>query len=353
MDTAAPPNPALTPAAAAGANGYSFWTVFLSGVALNLWAAVPWTVVFLFIRWSGLRLYVLSDKEVCRRIQRRVTATSHISDNGRGYGYTYGYWYLMDISVTNYDGDIRYDLWMIATVASFEALTADTRDVRPKLVTHAPAAADDEEAEEEEEEEAKPLALYERAGSYNNLYYRQRKVLGGFKPRDQQSAIVAQITALMKTKGHAVVYLHGPPGSGKSMIGVLLAQALGGSYCNTHKPWQPGDPLGALHSEAEPSAERPLVVAFDEFDGPLVAIHSRTLAPHKNIPTAVGDKEGWNRMLDEIGRGLYPHIVLLLTSNRDPEFIRSLDPSYIREGRIDLTLAVKVDDAAALVTDDE
>ena len=342
-----PPNPAL-------ATGYSFWTVFLSGVALNLWAAVPWTLVFLFIRWSGLRLYVLSDKEVCRRIQRRVTATSHISDNGRGYGYTYGYWYLMDISVTNYDGDIRYDLWMIATVASFEALTADTRDVRPKvpLVTDGVATDAEEEAEAAEEEEAKPLALYERAGSYNNLYYRQRKVLGGFKPRDQQSAIVAQITALMKTKGHAVVDLHGPPGSGKSMIGVLLAQALGGAYCNTHKPWQPGDPLGALHSEAEPSAERPLVVAFDEFDGPLVAIHSRTLAPHKNIPTAVGDKEGWNRMLDEIGRGLYPHIVLLLTSNRDPDFIRSLDPSFIREGRIDLTLAVKVDDAAVLVTDD-
>ena len=57
-------------------------------------------------------------------------------------------------------------------------------------------------------------------------------------------------------------------------------------------------------------------------------------------------------MLDEIGRGLYPHIVLLLTSNRDPDFIRSLDPSFIREGRIDLTLAVKVDDAVALVTDD-
>ena len=345
MDPTAAPNPAL-------ATGYSFWTVFLSGVALNLWAAVPWTLVFLFIRWSGLRLYVLSDKEVCRRIQRRVTATSHISDNGRGYGYTYGYWYLMDISVTNYDGDIRYELWMIATVASFEALTADTRDVRPKvpLVTH---DADAEAEAEDEEAEAKPLALYERAGSYNNLYYRQRKVLGGFKPRDQQSAIVAQITALMKTKGHAVVYLHGPPGSGKSMIGVLLAQALGGSYCNTHKPWQPGDPLGALHSEAEPSAERPLVIAFDEFDGPLLAIHSRTLALHKNIPTAVGDKEGWNRMLDEIGRGLYPHVVLLLTSNRDPDFIRSLDPSYIREGRIDLTLAVKVDDAAALVTDNE
>jgi hypothetical protein len=44
--------------------------------------------------------------------------------------------------------------------------------------------------------------------------------------------------------------------------------------------------------------------------------------------------------LDEIDRGMFPHLVLVLTSNRDPAFIRALDPSYIREGRVDLTFAV-------------
>jgi hypothetical protein len=42
-------------------------------------------------------------------------------------------------------------------------------------------------------------------------------------------------------------------------------------------------------------------------------------------------------MLDEIQRGMYPNIILLLTSNKTPDFIRSLDPSYIRDGRVDLT----------------
>jgi hypothetical protein len=58
------------------------------------------------------------------------------------------------------------------------------------------------------------------------------------------------------------------------------------------------------------------------------------------VPISIGDKAGWNKFLDEIDRGMFPHLVLVLTSNRDPAFIRALDPSYIREGRVDLTFAV-------------
>ena len=58
------------------------------------------------------------------------------------------------------------------------------------------------------------------------------------------------------------------------------------------------------------------------------------------MPISVQNKTGWNRMLDEIGRGLYPHLILLMTSNRDPAFIRSLDPSYIREGRVNEIIGV-------------
>jgi hypothetical protein len=43
-------------------------------------------------------------------------------------------------------------------------------------------------------------------------------------------------------------------------------------------------------------------------------------------------------MLDEIQRGMYPHLIMLLTSNKGPEFIQSLDPSYIRKGRVDITV---------------
>jgi len=314
---------------------YSFWTMFLSGVALSLWSAVPWTVLFLFIRWTGLRLYVLNDRDICRRIQRRVTNTSHMSDDNKSYGYAVGRWYLMDISVENNDGDVTYCIWMIATVASHKRLTADLREAT--------------EDEDEKGATKKTLAVFERAGSYHNLWYRERKVGGGFEPRDEQTTILTAITELVeeRDRGHATVFLHGPPGTGKSMIGVLLAEALGGVYCNTLKPWEPGDTLSSLHSQVEPSAEKPLIVCFDEFDGPLMAIHGRSIERHKNIPTAVADKEGWNRFLDEVSRGMFPHMILLLTSNRGPAFVRALDPSYIREGRVDLILELPSSTAVA------
>jgi hypothetical protein len=40
-------------------------------------------------------------------------------------------------------------------------------------------------------------------------------------------------------------------------------------------------------------------------------------------------------MLDDIQRGLYPHLILILTSNKHPSFINDMDTSYLRERRID------------------
>jgi hypothetical protein len=60
------------------------------------------------------------------------------------------------------------------------------------------------------------------------------------------------------------------------------------------------------------------------------------------VPIIVPDKSGWNNMLDTIQRGMYPNLILIMTSNRGPEFINSLDPSYIRKGRVDLTFEMTV-----------
>lgn len=122
------------------------------------------------------------------------------------------------------------------------------------------------------------------------------------------------------------------------MIGMLLADYYRSAYCNTFYPWEPGAQLGGVYGEVEPSAEKPLIVAFDEVDGVLLSIHSETIVAHKNLPTATANKAGWNRFLDEIGRGMYPYLILVMTSNRSAEFVRSLDPSYIRPGRVDVVM---------------
>jgi ATP-dependent 26S proteasome regulatory subunit len=151
----------------------------------------------------------------------------------------------------------------------------------------------------------------------------------------QQKHIIDVIIEDYMKRRHTVAFIYGKPGTGKSMIGILIANRFSSSFCNTIYPWQPGDTLGCLVTEVEPTAQKPLILVFDEIDLTLMKIHEG-IPQHKNVPIVVSDKSGWNHMLDSIQRGMYPNIILIMTSNRGPEFINSLDTSYIRKGRVDI-----------------
>jgi len=126
------------------------------------------------------------------------------------------------------------------------------------------------------------------------------------------------------------------------MIGILLAEQLNGSDCNTLKPWQPGDSFAELYTEVEPTEKTPLILVFEEVDTILSSIHSG-IPRHKDLPTSIADKAGWNRWFDEIDRGIFPHCIILLTSNSGPESIHDMDPSYIREGRVNFILPLSLE----------
>lgn len=293
----------------------------------QLMSYVPWAAAFLLIRRFGIRLYYLKKRDECSRLQKRVQdSCSHTTDGGKGYGYSFGYWYAASINIMDGECGENYTVYLVATETSYKALTQEGDDIPAdnefSLMGQPPSAK-------------KKIAVYERTGSYMSSWFRRRERDANYTPTTSQADIVAAIIAHQKKKRHTVVYLHGPPCTGKSMIGVLIANEFGSSFCNTLKPWQPGDTLGVIHSEIEPTPTKPLVIVFDEIDSALQKIHDG-IPPHKNLPTAVGDKPGWNHMLDEIQRGMYPDVILILTSNRDPEFINSLDPSYIRPGRVDM-----------------
>lgn len=96
-----------------------------------------------------------------------------------------------------------------------------------------------------------------------------------------------------------------------------------------------------MWDKAEPTAEKPLVIVFDEVDTALREIHKGIPRDRIN-PISVPDKPGWNRMLDEFNLGLYPHTVLILTSNISRKIIcDELDPSYLRDGRVDKIFELK------------
>jgi len=214
-------------------------------------------------------------------------------------------------------------MWIVATAAAYNRLTSEPPPL-PMASYKCP----------------RQCKIYDREGTYSYFSLRCRTLRIDAQPRAAQLAVIERIESVLATRGHVVAFLHGPTGVGKSMVGPLLAERLGGGFCNSVKPWQPGDTLSALCAEAEPSAACPLIINFDEADVILAAVHANEVAVHAKVPTLVKCKESWNRMFDAIGMGMYPHVVILLTSNRGPEFVRGLDPSYIREGRVDLVVAL-------------
>lgn len=282
---------------------------------------IPWTSIFLFTQLFGLRLYTLRRKEECQQIQKKLGPwCSHMSEDGKGYGYSFGHWYFLHVSVDSSEFGDKYTIWMIGTEESYNKLTSVEDSYKDKKV-----------------EEVIPeltFDILQRHGSFNNPYYWKRKLKMSIEPMSKQKIIMDEIQESYKRTGHYSVFIYGEPGTGKSMIPLLIANCVKGMYCSTFKPWLPGDTLCSLYNEAEPTEMKPLIVAFDEVDSALVKIHEG-ISQHKSIPISVADKSGWNHMLDDIQRGLYPHLILILTSNKDPAFINRMDTSYLRERRID------------------
>lgn len=291
------------------------------GFITNLISNIPWSLIFLFTQYFGVRLYSIKKKEECLTIQKNIGSApcSHTTDGGKGYGYSIGRWYIAYIENSGDNSDPSVS--MICSESTYERLTK-SRDIEVKFAGVSDCV------------KGNSIRVFERFGSYGNTYYRSRKLRIAVEPRDTQGVIINSVKTLLAQKNSAVILIHGPPNVGKTMVSLLLANEVKGTYCNSMRPWEPGDNLANLYSEAEPTEDTPLIVAFDEIDGPLQRINEG-IPDHKIIHTKVKDKEGWNKMFDEIQMKFYPHLVVILTTNKTPEFIDNLDSSYIRDHRVD------------------
>lgn len=306
---------------------YSPLTSILTGVVIgaasSFFSSINWSCLVFFAPLFGFYRYNITDNSVSKRVQKRVKYASMRSEDGRALDYICGPWFLGYINVIKWDTGDRCEISLLTTKSTYVSLTQEEKeDVGPEKEVEAIVK--------------KSLTIWQRSGTYFNAYYRKRVVsLPTSLPHPGQQSILDAIVQHQKVHEHTVALVHGPPGTGKSMLGLLLAHNYNTSYCNTLKPWEPGSNLGDLYAEVEPTKENPLILAFDEIDSVLLAIHSG-ISPHKSLPIQVPNKQGWNHMLDEISRGMFPHLILLLTTNKEPAFINSLDSSYIREKRVNI-----------------
>jgi ATP-dependent 26S proteasome regulatory subunit len=180
----------------------------------------------------------------------------------------------------------------------------------------------------------KKITIYERAGTYLRLYYEKRIFdISKFYPTDKQSPIIESIINIFNKKKNASIFISGEPGSGKSMIGFLIAKELNAKLVRTFNPIEPGDTMISMIRDIEPTDENPLIIIMDEADILINKIVDNKIIQHKNIPVMIFDKTSYNRFMDDMM--FYENVILILTSNQSKRTIDSLDTCFLRSGRID------------------
>lgn len=248
-----------------------------------------------------------------QQLAAKVKDRTSIRDSiGRPLGYVVGWTYIGFIDQTEGNG------WIICRTKSVKSFLENTENDKIPVV---------------EQPKLHPFDYIERFGNYAHFYYSSRtfpsKVVD---PTPNQTRILSVLSDHAESHVSTVAYVHGNTGVGKTMLGPLLASRLNGTLCTTFNPSDPSDVLGKLYLESNPRRDSPLIVVLDEVDTMLQLIKKGL--HNERYPISVHDKSTWNHFLDSIDNGLYPHLILLLISNAHPVAIDALDPSFIREGRV-------------------
>ena len=180
--------------------------------------------------------------------------------------------------------------------------------------------------------ETNKIEMLIRMGTYKNFFYRTYRLdLSHLIPLGDQIPIIEQIIQLYTEKSRATIFIDGVSHAGKSSIGYLVAKQLGGKYCHSFNPTDPGDQMSMLVLDAELD-DTPLVVVLEEIDILIHNIHGQQVFHNKEIPTAVHNKTTWTSFLDDMF--IYRKVILIMTSNTPKHVLDQLDIAYLRKGRV-------------------
>jgi hypothetical protein len=309
--------------------GFSLVTSFL-----NL---IPYSLLILpisLLLQNDLRIFTLSKKEDCLKLQEKIgKVCTHSTENG-GYGFSFGYWYILNLDVKSSNDGTTYSAWIVCTKRRFDLLMEESPQ-KKKTIKNL------ENTQKSMKEEF--YVLEKSTGNYSNTYYRMRTLERYcIVPSEAQQKIVDSELEIFRGKGSAVFFVSGPCGRGKSMTAVFLAKALNAMYCEDCTPWEPGDSVQSMYMDFQHDTlgkkPGPIIVCFDEIDVVLEKMHAKQIPNNETVQTSVRDKMGWNKLFSKIERGLYPNLIIVMTSNKSPEEITVAlgnDRSFLRKGRID------------------
>lgn len=303
-------------------------------VALSTIITACWSIPLILFNYLGIRFYKINNnKKIPMLISRLGHNSSYIEDdNPRGW--IFGKYYIGYISQKECNNNLNgkaISIWILCTKKFYYNIN-DTNYISPSNISN--KKTDDEEPEKEP---IKSIKVYERRGNFSWLEYNNRELnVEKYNSRPEQQKIIDDIIIHYQINKSIVTIIWGQAGSGKSMIPLLLAKQLNGSFCDSYNPTEPGDDITIIYNTVMPTPDKPLILVLEEFDIMITRVHNNNIKSHDNIPVQMHDKTSWNSLYDRIDRGFYPNLILVLTSNSDPKIIDDLDPAYIRDGRVNL-----------------
>ena len=171
---------------------------------------------------------------------------------------------------------------------------------------------------------------------YNRYCVRDIKISKNHVFNKNQDELFIKLMNFYNENKFAKILISGSMGTGKSYFSYILARKLGCYLCDSFDPTEPSESLTNLYTSKKLSGTQPLVVLIDEIDTIIMKIHEGKIQQHKHYPILTKDKMSWNTFLDKIDYGLFPNLILVMTSNLSRNQIDKFDKSYLRDGRINI-----------------
>lgn len=196
--------------------------------------------------------------------------------------------------------------------------------------------------EKKQNDSAKIIKCMYRIGDSSYIEWKSRKIsIPLYNFNNKQENMFRKTMEFYNENNYVVIFVDGDIGVGKTCFAYLMAKELGATFVDSFNPTEPSDSLDNLYTSTEHSSVRPLIVLMDEVEIILKQIHNGIPQHKKNI-IHMRSKVHWNAFLDKIQLGTYPNLILIMCSNylRD-KISQDLDPSYLRDGRVNLYFHMK------------
>ena len=153
----------------------------------------------------------------------------------------------------------------------------------------------------------------------------------------KQDALFKKIMIFYKKNNYCTAFISGKPGQGKTYFSYIMAQKMGCYLCDSYKPTEPGTFINTFYHKAKKiSPTKPFIIIMDEIDICIEDLKNNSIQQHKSLKTEIYNKITWNNLFDKISYGMYPYLIIVMTTNKDKSYIDKIDNAYLREGRVNV-----------------